>query len=325
MIPIVYESHRLEGLRFFEKGSSGQEAYRHSIKMARKAAIPVIRVSGAYRDMGRALGSKCGRLARSMMQDAKAGFARKGIAWEAAVAQASDYAQYAQEYDPAYIELIEGYAKGSGLPFEGLFTLLCQGERGMCTDVAVNGSATSEGSVLSGHTEDWMSDDEKRVVLVHFKPKGGPSFVVATCAGLELITGLNSAGVSFSGNSLEQDDMRMGIPKMFLARRIMAARTIGEAISAAAPPNRGSSYNKNICHSSGEMYCVEGSATDFALLYPQNGYLVHTNHYLDQNMIRHETMFTGSGGQSLENGSSSIVRYNRARTLVRRSLGRITV
>lgn len=292
--------------------------------MARKVPIPVIRVSGSYRDMGRVLGSKCRKLVRSMVQDAKAGLDRKGIRWDVAVATARGFFPYAQEYDRVYIEFIEGYARGSGLPFEELFALLCHGEKGMCTDVAVNGSATSEGLVLSAHTEDWRPEDEKHAVLVHAKPKGGPSFVVVSLAGLELITGLNSAGVSFSGNSLEHDDARAGVPRMFVARKILAARTIGEAISAAAPPHRGSSYNNNICHSSGEMYCVEGSATESALLYPQNGYLVHTNHYLDPKMVRHETAFVGTGGRSLESGSGSIVRYNRARTLVRRSLGQIT-
>ena len=249
----------------------------------------------------------------------------RGITWDQATGNASDYLPYAQEYDPVYIEFMKGYAKGSGLTFEDLFTLVCRGERGFCTDVAVNGDATSDGSVYSAHTEDWTSGDQKHVVLIRGKPDKGPSFIVMSLAGLEMITGLTSAGISFSGNSLYQNDMRTGVPKMCIARRLLSAGKIGDALKAAAPANRASSYNNNICHSSGEMYCVEGSATDFALLYPHEGYLVHTNHYLDPRMIKFETIFSDPAGKSLEEGSGSVVRYHRALGIVRRNLGSVTI
>ena len=293
--------------------------------MSREAAIPIVHVSGSQRDMGRSLGRRCSKIAGSMVRAAESAMNRKGVSWDEAVASAQDYLPYAQEYDPIYLDFMQGYARGSGVSFKELFTLLCQEEKGLCTDVAVNSDATSDCSVFSAHTEDWKPADEEHVVLVHGEPREGPSFLVVTLGGLELVTGLNSAGISFSGNSLEQNDMRIGVPKMFLSRRILAARRIEEAILAAAPPDRASSYNNNICHSSGEMYCIEGSATDFSLLYPRGGYLVHTNHYLDEKMKKFEALFSGPGGASLERGSSSVVRYNRATTLVRRNLGRITV
>jgi len=260
-----------------------------------------------------------------MVKDAKSHADRLGISWDVAVARAQDYLPYAQEYDPEYLDFMRGYAKGSGIPFEELFTLICRGERGLCTDVSVNSDATSDGSVLSAHTEDWKKLDQEHVVLVNGKPKDGPSFLVATLAGLEFDTGLNSAGISLSGNSLHPNDTRIGVPKMFVARKILASRRIGDAIRAAAPPARASSYNNNICHSSGEIYCVEGSATDFCLLYPSDGYLVHTNHHLSSKMAKFEALFSGPAGNSLEHGSDSVVRYNRAETLVRRKLGELTV
>ncbi len=112
---------------------------------------------------------------------------------------------------------------------------------------------------------------------------------------------------------------------MFVARMIPASRSIGDAVNAATPPDRASSHNNSICHSSCEMYCVEGSATEFSLLHPTNGYLVRTNHYLDQRMRQHETLFSGPTGSSLEVGSGSTVRYHRALTLTRRQLGETTV
>jgi isopenicillin-N N-acyltransferase-like protein len=68
------------------------------------------------------------------------------------------------------------------------------------------------------------------------------------------------------------------------------------------------------------MCCVEASTTDFSLLYPQDGYLVHTNHYLDPWTTRYEALFAGRGGYSFANVSGSVVRYNRALRLVEKKL-----
>jgi isopenicillin-N N-acyltransferase-like protein len=295
------------------------------LPMRRKGGLPVVDVSGSYYDMGLELGRQCRRIAQSMLAQAKIDLSRKGIPWSQAITIGQDYLPSAKEFDSKYMELLRGYSVGSELRFEEIFTMLCRDERGLCTDVMVNGHATSDGSVLSAHTEDWLSSDEKHVVLVHGRPRGDPSFLIMSIGGFELVGGLNAAGISFSGNSLSQNDMRIGIPKMFLARRIAASRTIAQAITATVPADRGSSYNNNICHSSGEMYCVEASATDFSLLYSHDGFLVHTNHYLDPRMSRYEMLFQGRNGRHLGEGSGSLVRYHRALRLVKKELGNINV
>jgi len=275
--------------------------------------------------MGLKLGHQCKSIAVSMLAQAKTGLSRKGTPWSQAIKRGQDYLPFAEEFDSKYVELLRGYSSGSELRFEDIFTILCGGERGLCTDVMVNGQATSDGSVLSAHTEDWRSVDEKHVVLVYGRPRGDPSFLIMSLGGFELVSGLNAAGISFSGNSLSQNDMRVGVPKMFVARRIAASRTISQAITASAPADRGSSYNNNICHSSGEMYCVEASATDFSLLCSHDGFLVHTNHYLDPRMSKYEMLFQGRDGTHLGEGSGSLVRYHRALRLVKNGLGNIDV
>lgn len=286
--------------------------------------MPFAHVSGSNRGMGRSLGREFSRTAISYLNSVKSDSERKGVPWRSAMARAQEFLPYAQEHDPDYIEFIAGFSSSSGISFEDLFALICLGEKGMCTDICVNADATADGSVLSAHTEDWRPIDERHAVLVRGEPSKGPSFLVVTLAGLELVTGINSSGVSFTGNSLYQNDMRVGIPRMFAARKLLDARRIGDAISAAAPEHRASSYNTNLCHPSGEMYSVEASATDMSLRYPSGGYLVHTNHYLTPRMMRFEALFSGTTGNSLEHGASSLVRYHRADRLVRKNLGRIT-
>ena len=127
--------------------------------MGKAVTIPFVHVSGSQENMGRRLGRECARMARSMVQDAKSDMNRRGVSWDEAIATARYYLPYAQEFDPIYLDFMKGYAKGSGVPFEELFTLICHGEKGLCTDVSVNAGATSDGSVFSAHTEDWWSAD----------------------------------------------------------------------------------------------------------------------------------------------------------------------
>jgi len=256
-----------------------------------------------------------------MVSKAKKRLQKSGMRWKDAVVLARSCMSYAEDFDPAYVEWLRGYSESSGISYDDLSVLLMDGESGFCTDVLLNEEATEDGAVYSAHTEDWRAADLRHLVLIKGKPKNGPAFLVMSLGGIELDAGMNSAGLSFTGNSLQQDDTRVGIPKLCLARKLLMSRTISEAISVATAADRASSYNINLCYKSGELYCVEGSATEHALLYAHNGYLVHTNHYLDKRMVRHEKSFRGRSGITLERGADTIVRYHRALRLVNKNLG----
>jgi len=285
----------------------------------------IVEVSGSSRQIGAKLGKLCGSLGASMVSNEKSRLKKSGVSWEEAVARAGEYFRYAGSFDPDYVEWLGAYSDSSGIPLNELFVLLCDSEKGFCTDIMLNGKATADGSVFSVHTEDWRPADSKHLVLLKGRPRGEPSYLAMSSAGMELICGMNSSGLSFTGNSLDQNDMRVGVPKLFLARRLLASRTISEAMFVATEEDRASSYNVNICHKSGEMYCVEGSATDYALIYGAQGYLVHTNHYLVPRMTRYESESSDAIGRALRHAAGTIVRYNRASRLVRNSLGSITV
>jgi len=47
-------------------------------------------------------------------------------------------------------------------------------------------------------------------------------------------------------------------------------------------------YNNLIAHADGTIVNVEGSGSDYALLPAQDGWTVHTNHYVAPSMLRYE-------------------------------------
>ncbi|HIH00673.1 TPA: hypothetical protein HA259_01070 [Thermoplasmata archaeon] len=293
--------------------------------MGDRTELRVIDVSGTFDAMGAELGGECADLAKGMMTALRAKLKLRNMDLAKGRAISAKFLPYAEAFDPEYVEFLKGYSEGAGLKFEDLFVHFCLDERGFCTDVLANGEATSDGSVLSAHTEDWDVDYAGHVVLIRARPTKGPRFMAMSLCGAEMDCGMNEEGFSFTGNSLYPDDMRVGVPKMFNSRRILGSRTMGEVLQAAFPEKRASSYNHNLCHRTGEMYCVEGSATDYELIPADEGWLVHTNHYVSDRMRDHETLFSSGGGRSPGTAPSTLVRYHRARRLVRQNLGELSV
>jgi isopenicillin-N N-acyltransferase-like protein len=74
---------------------------------------------------------------------------------------------------------------------------------------------------------------------------------------------------------------------------------------------RAAGYNHLLAHESGELYNVEVSSRRFAILYAEDGYLAHANHYLDARM------------QEIEDEPDELlgtrVRYFRAMRLLKKT------
>jgi isopenicillin-N N-acyltransferase-like protein len=108
----------------------------------------------------------------------------------------------------------------------------------------------------------------------------------------------------------------VGVPRLLIVREILAQSTSAGAIAAAIRPDRSSSYNNLIAHLDGTIVNVEGSAGDHALLPAEDGWTVHTNHYVAEKMLRYET-----GGDYVWRSG---LRYDRAGHLMRTRPGPVT-
>ena len=291
--------------------------------MAKKSTLPLIESSGKPYEFGKTIGRKCASRAIAYRKSIAAAIEHStGMKWPRAVEQARLYLPYAEDFYPYYVDEIRGYSEGAKMPFEEAFALTCHellsssGFRG-CTDIAVNMDVTAEGNVIAAHNEDWSTDAAGTVVFLHGKPSKKPAFLATCYAGLFPSCGMNSSGISSTGNALDPNDVRIGIPKIFPAKKVLEARRIGDALSAAMPADRASSYNNIVSDKNGEIYSLEGSATDCAWLYAAGGYLVHTNHYISTKMRRFESSPNDIG--------CSIFRLNRAQRLLEEQLGAVTV
>jgi isopenicillin-N N-acyltransferase-like protein len=232
------------------------------------------------------------------------------------------YLEYSREVYPQYIDELEGIAEGADAPFDEIFLSMCEElwesgawKRG-CTDMAARGRATLDGSTLVAHTNDLMPRSEENLVLLKVQAGDQPEFLGMSPGGIAISAGFNAAGISLTGNQLDNNDIRPGVPRLLVVRAILASRHLSEAMDHCLLPQRASSYNNVLADANGEVYCMEGSATDCEPIYIEKDILAHTNHYLSPAMRQFEA--------DRNSISNSVLRHNRATRLLRENRGQLT-
>ena len=287
----------------------------------RQYSIRVVEASGSAHKLGFEIGRQCRDLARDMVEDRRRGLKQKyNMDWDRAKAMARKYLPFCQAGIPKDVDELSGYAEGAGLEIEDIFTLFCTYKKGEkhvfgCTDLAVSAGLTKEKHVFMAHNEDAYAKEAKDVCLVRGKPENDPAFLAVTFGGLIFSGGLNAAGLGFGLNTVTPTDTRVGIPIDRISRALYGAKTIVEALTSANLPNRESSYNNVVADSHGQIYSIEGSATDFELIYAGGSYLVHTNHYLTDKMKKYESAIPHDTW-AITRHMCSVARFNRASSLL---------
>jgi isopenicillin-N N-acyltransferase-like protein len=276
--------------------------------------------SGSHSQIGRTIGKQCRDQALKMEKMFKRWMNAPGsIGFQKAVAYSKKSLPMTRQFYPDSLEELEGYAEGTGIGFDTIYAMSCdypQMERGKgCTDICVNAEWTKDDAVYAVHNEDVGPYNQPFISIAHIRPKDEPAILAMNYGGIWPTAGMNSAGISLTGNALEPNDLRLGIPKSIPCRKVLRETSIYEALKASMPEGRGHSFNNIVCDSNGEIYSMEGSATAFDALYAEEGWLIHTNHYLSPRMWKFEA--------NMHTRFSSIVRYNRARRLFKKELGKV--
>lgn len=285
----------------------------------------MVEASGPPSQLGFELGTQCKDLGQQMVEHCRQELKQKyNLEWDKAKVISRKYLAFCQDSIPVYVEELQGYARGAELSLDDVFTVLFyyySGEKGKifgCTDLVVSANLTREKHVLMAHNDDWNPKGANYLCLVRAKPQNAPAFLSVTEGGIFVSVGLNSAGLGFGINGLSPNDTRVGIPIVMVCRAMYGTATIVEALTYANLPHKQASDNNIVADSNGQIYDIEGSATDFELIHATDGYLVHTNHYVTQKMSSYESDFQGDI-KSIRGHMCSVARYNRALSLLRES------
>lgn len=283
--------------------------------------LPLVEATGSPYEAGYAIGAQCRpQLAHLIACRQK----EAGPGWGKLVDRTSLYLEASRTYLPRRVQEVEGAAAGASLPFPELFAIFCLEELEMeargqggrkCTDFAVAGRATLHGEVHACHNEDWNQEEASDLVVVSARIDGETPFLAVAYGGLLPSLGMNQAGLAVTGNALDQNDVRVGVPRVLLVREAIGCAGVAHALEVSALSARASSYNNVFTSVWGDIYNFEGSATDFEITYSST-MSVHTNHYLSPRMRCYE-----AGPPDL----GSVVRYHTARRLLEEQMGHITL
>lgn len=240
--------------------------------------------------------------------------------------QARQYLQPIETYAPHLLEEMRGIAEGAGISLDEVLALNCRTEilslaaiplREECTAVFVAPEATADGHTLVAQNWDWSNVLRGGAVLLRVEQPGWPTVLTLTEAGMVGKIGFNSAGVGVVTNFLRHDHRRVGVPFHVILREALNASRLGLAVAAVYRDMRADSGNYLLAHAGGEAIDLEAIPSDVGFLHPQDGLLVHTNHFLTPRLQ--------PGDSGIVESDNTLMRYGRAVRLLRAQVGRITV
>jgi isopenicillin-N N-acyltransferase-like protein len=277
------------------------------MSVSENMAIPFdfLDVSGSHREIGRQIGEG----ARLQIERCIAAYEgdfelQTGMSLSAAEEATLPLLAAAERVVPQYVEELRGLAEGAAVPFSSLLLLNCGEElycpatphRRHCTSLAL----AAEGQTIVAHNEDWAAQDIENNVLIRITTPDHIRILAMTTACFLPMTGLNSHGLAFAANTLYAEDQRPGVPNALVCRWALEAATREEAIARVLLPTRSRGSNHLFGRTGGVLWDVETSAQRAAVI-EGTGWLVHTNHYVADEML------------DLEGSSSEGSRHRYAR------------
>lgn len=219
--------------------------------------------------------------------------------------------QSARTASAHYLEEIAAMAEGAGVSFEALFRLNLTELRDYadkCTTLVLPFSGAHGRRILLGHNEDWNPKRNDVFILRAKLPE--LSYVIVAYDGYlpGLSCGLNSHGLYHAINYLKPSDRRVGLPRIFITRRLVTASGFDEVLSWVKGNHR--AFGQAIHMAKGSRYLGLELTAKAYVLYKPNLPTVHTNHYLSTRLKREST---GADPQT-------VTRYETASRMLRAQL-----
>lgn len=298
------------------------------------AAFPLITVAGTPRQRGLQYGRQARERIEISVEIYGRAFDRLAMRWEDVALRARSFMPRIKAFDPAFLEEIEGIAEGAGLTTEHIVALNArtellyggdapskelQGEG--CTGVIAMPEVTRDGKLLHGQNWDWIADCARSAIVLRADPGNGNPFLSFMEAGMLARAGMNKAGVALTGNFLacDRDQARQGVPIPLIRRRILEAPDFAVAVNAVYEAPRAFSNNMMISFAAGAAVNLEASPDEVFWLKPENGLLVHANHFKSPGALA-KVRDTG-----ISISPDTLYRDDRVEQYVAPRRGRITV
>lgn len=212
---------------------------------------------------------------------------------EEVLRRAAAYWGAMQGQSPDYADAMRGVAEGAGRDLLEIVALNVRYEifyhgytaAGLvdgCTTFAALPEITADKHLLMGANWDWIPQVQGVVLHTQEEDLEVLSFSEAGIVGGK--AGFNSLGLGLAINglySMDADWSRLDVPFHVRCFEILRKRNINDAVEVVVNGTRACSANYLIAQVDDQIVNVEAAPMTTHLLTPKNGFMAHTNHFMN--------------------------------------------
>jgi isopenicillin-N N-acyltransferase-like protein len=255
--------------------------------------FPIIELKGSAYDMGLRHGTALAKEIRANLNlyfDMIKGMSE--IEPDQCMVHAAKFIEVLKQHAPELLEEMQAIAKGAEVSLEDIVFLNARTElismgthakpgAGECTAIGLDGGRTANGRPIIAQNWDWHEDIFGTSAIFRLEPAQGPRAVFLAEAGQVAKIGFNEYGIGVLLNLLIIEKARYGLPVHVLLRMILGTRSTAEAVALIKNSSRGGASHFLIGDDSGHLKGLELAPDEVAEIEPQDGAVIHTNHYCD--------------------------------------------
>ena len=229
-------------------------------------------------------GTSHGELLKEKIHETKAFYEKVfDMDQEDVFARAERFRELIRDYDPEYVEEIDGIAEASGLDRHWVYALNSRTELLSLKPPAHLNECTAlyfRSSSILGQTWDWGKPLEDLIVLMSIRRSDGHTIRMITEPGIIGKIGMNSAGIGTCLNLLRTGPLDVGVPVHIVLRAILDSRSIEEARTVVTRAGGGKASNILAGNDGGQCLDVEFAGEQHFIYDPPLDVVTHTNHFL---------------------------------------------
>jgi isopenicillin-N N-acyltransferase like protein len=308
--------------------------------MAMIGTFPLIELSGSPEQRGRAYGRVAAERVRKSLAHYGAQLQGSGQDVAAVRALARDFVPRIEAFAPHFVPEMRGIAEGANVAFEDIVLVNCRTEilqlaarrakdlaeeerkaPDGCTGAIILPEATQDGLLVHNQNWDWKAACAETGVVLRIRREDGPDVLTFVEAGGLARCGMNAAGIAITANYLtsDRDYQHEGVPLSLLRRKALEQESVAMALHTIYATPKSASNNLMLSHKDGFGVDIECAPDESFLLYPENGVLVHANHWLSP------VALSKLKEMGVHTTPDSLYRDRRVRAALLAQLGRLDI
>ncbi|WP_308796774.1 C45 family peptidase [Agromyces silvae] len=256
----------------------------------------VVAEGATPRDRGRSHGEQTADLIAEAIDAYSASFSyTHGLSWRAVTERAALWMPQISGLAPHLVEEMAGIADAAGVDVLDILALNARGEivydptfTKMSADDAPEADGCSsfaitrapDGHVYAGQNWDWRETAAPTVIALRIVQPGRPTVIMQAEAGQIGRQGANAAGIALNANGLGgRFGAAVGMPQAIIRRLILDSARFYDALRVPFALRQQIAANLLLTHRSGFAIDLETTPGRHRWGYPDEGLLVHANHY----------------------------------------------